>query len=177
MILIAIVMGTLAAGIGSVWLAALLGFGVLSRYTQHMLSLAAGALLGTAFLHLLPEAFESAISAKALFATLLVGLRIQSRSFLFGAFAVQLLGGGLFLLQLQASEGSAGGVFSAGWRGLMPVATTTMAEASARAAAGTSSTPSSTSSPGAAARRRHAASSSRPVRAWARRARRTGWWR
>lgn len=74
MVLIAIVCATLAAGIGSVWLAALLGFGVLSRYTQHMLSLAAGALLGTAFLHLLPEAFESAIGARALFVTLLLGV-------------------------------------------------------------------------------------------------------
>ncbi|WP_114973072.1 ZIP family metal transporter [Rhodoferax ferrireducens] len=74
MILIAIVLGTLAAGIGSVWLAALLSFGVLSRYTQHMLSLAAGALLATAFMHLLPEAFESQASAHDLFMTLLVGL-------------------------------------------------------------------------------------------------------
>ena len=67
-------MGTLAAGIGSVWLAALLSFGVLARYTQHMLSLAAGALLATAFLHLLPEAFESQAGASDLFTTLLVGL-------------------------------------------------------------------------------------------------------
>ncbi len=67
-------MGTLAAGIGSVWLAALLSFGVLARYTQHMLSLAAGALLATAFMHLLPEAFESQASAHDLFMTLLVGL-------------------------------------------------------------------------------------------------------
>ncbi len=74
MTLIAILLGTLAAGIGSVWLAAALSFGVLSRYTQHMLSLAAGALLGTAFLHLLPEAFESGIEAHALFLTLLVGV-------------------------------------------------------------------------------------------------------
>ena len=74
MTLIAILMGTLAAGIGSVWLAALLSFGVLARYTQHMLSLAAGALLATAFMHLLPEAFESQAGAKELFATLLVGL-------------------------------------------------------------------------------------------------------
>ncbi len=64
----------MAAGIGSVWLAALLSFGVLARYTQHMLSLAAGALLATAFMHLLPEAFESQAGAKELFATLLVGL-------------------------------------------------------------------------------------------------------
>ena len=74
MTLIAILLGTLSAGIGSVWLAALLSFGILSRYTQHMLSLAAGALLATAFMHLLPEAFESQASAHDLFLTLLVGL-------------------------------------------------------------------------------------------------------
>lgn len=65
---------TLCAGIGSVWVAAVLSFGVLARYTQHMLSLAAGALLATAFMHLLPEAFESQASAQELFGTLLVGL-------------------------------------------------------------------------------------------------------
>ncbi len=74
MTLIAILIGTLAAGIGSVWLAAVLSFGVLARYTQHMLSLAAGALLATAFMYLLPEAFESRVSPQALFATLLAGL-------------------------------------------------------------------------------------------------------
>ena len=74
MTLIAIIVGTLVAGIGSVWLAAALSFGVLARYTQHMLSLAAGALLATAFMHLLPEAFESQAGAKDLFMTLLIGL-------------------------------------------------------------------------------------------------------
>lgn len=74
MTLIAILLGTLVAGIGSVWLAAVLSFGVLARYTQHMLSLAAGALLATAFMHLLPEAFESRVGPQALFATLLAGL-------------------------------------------------------------------------------------------------------
>ena len=74
MILIAIIIGTLVAGIGSVWLAAALSFGVLARYTQHMLSLAAGALMATAFMHLLPEAFESQASAHDLFMTLLLGL-------------------------------------------------------------------------------------------------------
>ena len=74
MTLIAILMGTLAAGIGSVWLAAVLSFGLLARYTQHMLSLAAGALLATAFMNLLPEAFESQAGPQALFATLLAGL-------------------------------------------------------------------------------------------------------
>jgi zinc and cadmium transporter len=72
--LLAILIGTLVAGIGSVWLAAWLSFGVVSRYTQHMLSLAAGALLATAFLHLLPEAFESGVAPQALFLTLLLGL-------------------------------------------------------------------------------------------------------
>jgi zinc and cadmium transporter len=72
--LLAIIIGTLVAGIGSVWIAGLLTYGVLARYTQHLLSLAAGALLGTAFMHLLPEAFESQAGAQALFTTLLGGL-------------------------------------------------------------------------------------------------------
>lgn len=74
MTLLAILMGTLAAGIGSVWLAAALSFGALGRYTQHMLSMAAGALMATAFMHLLPEAFESQSGARDLFLALLVGL-------------------------------------------------------------------------------------------------------
>ena len=74
MTLLTILLGTLIAGIGSVWIAAWLSFGVLSRYTQHMLSLAAGALLATAFLHLLPEAFEAGVAPHVLFAVLLLGL-------------------------------------------------------------------------------------------------------
>lgn len=74
MTLLAIFMGTLAAGVGSVWVAALLSFGALARYTQHMLSMAAGALMATAFMHLLPEAFESGIEPHDLFLVLLVGL-------------------------------------------------------------------------------------------------------
>ena len=74
MTLLAIILATLAAGIGSVWLAAALSFGAFARYTQHMLSLAAGALLATAFMHLLPEAFESQAGAKDLFIALLAGL-------------------------------------------------------------------------------------------------------
>ena len=79
MTLIAIILATLAAGIGSVWLAALLmGVGLkgggASVGPQRLLSLAAGALLATAFMHLLPEAFESHADAHDLFATLLVGL-------------------------------------------------------------------------------------------------------
>ena len=74
MIFLSILIATLVAGIGSVWLAAWLSFGVISRYTQHMLSLAAGALLATAFLHLLPEAFEAGAAPHVLFAVLLLGL-------------------------------------------------------------------------------------------------------
>ena len=74
MIFLSILLGTLTAGIGSVWVAAWLSYCVMSRYTQHMLSLAAGALLATSFMHLLPEAFESAVSPRDLFLTLLLGL-------------------------------------------------------------------------------------------------------
>lgn len=74
MLLIAILAGTLLAGVGSVWLAAALSFGALARFSQHLLSLAAGALLATAFMHLLPEAFESGVEAHTLFAVLLAGL-------------------------------------------------------------------------------------------------------
>lgn len=84
MTLIFILLATFAAGIGSVWLAAALmrlgwrddGTGPQGRglQEQHLLSLAAGALLATAFMHLLPEAMESGPDAQQLFATLLVGL-------------------------------------------------------------------------------------------------------
>lgn len=78
-----ILVATLTAGIGSVWLAAgLMRLGWRSPAgdpgrglkEQHLLSLAAGALLATAFMHLLPEALETSAGAKELFATLLVGL-------------------------------------------------------------------------------------------------------
>jgi zinc and cadmium transporter len=81
MTFIAIVIATLGAGIGSVWLAAglmragFLGGGKGSGIgPHHLLSLAAGALLATAFMHLLPEAFESNAGAQPLFSALLVGV-------------------------------------------------------------------------------------------------------
>jgi len=83
MTLIAILIATLAAGIGSVWLAAgLMRLGLPARGAaaatpvgpQHLLSLAAGALLATSFMHLLPEAFESEAGPQRLFSVLLVSL-------------------------------------------------------------------------------------------------------
>jgi zinc and cadmium transporter len=81
--LLTILIATSGAGIGSVWLAAgLMRLGLLGGGREeavhagppHLLSLAAGALLATAFMHLLPEAFESQAGAKELFSTLLIGL-------------------------------------------------------------------------------------------------------
>jgi uncharacterized membrane protein len=82
------------------------------------------ASLGLTFLYLLAPLFffthGTAISwALAGLATLFVGLRLQSRTFLFTAFAVQLLGGALFLLRLQGANGESAAVFSAGWSGLL----------------------------------------------------------
>lgn len=79
MTLVAIILATLASGIGSVWVANFLlkvGFGrqQSDRAQQGLLSLAAGALLATAFMHLLPEAFNSEASAHDLFMTLLIGV-------------------------------------------------------------------------------------------------------
>ncbi|RZI77515.1 MAG: ZIP family metal transporter [Variovorax sp.] len=77
--LVAILAATLTAGIGSVWIAALLlrlgvQRGANAQGAQYLLSLAAGALLATAFMHLLPEAFESKQAPATLFAMLLFGL-------------------------------------------------------------------------------------------------------
>lgn len=74
MTLVYIVLGTLVAGMGSVLIAALIARALLARFTQHLLSLAAGALLATAFMHLLPEAFESGADTHWLFTTLLAGV-------------------------------------------------------------------------------------------------------
>ncbi|MDN3221310.1 DUF2339 domain-containing protein [Pseudomonas nunensis] len=82
------------------------------------------ACLGLTFLYLLAPLFflthGTTISwALAGLATLFVGLRLQSRTLLFTAFAVQLLGGALFLLRLKGASGDSAAVFSAGWSGLL----------------------------------------------------------
>ncbi|MDO4725346.1 MAG: ZIP family metal transporter [Comamonadaceae bacterium] len=75
-----ILLATLLAGVGSVWLAALLiRLGVMAQGARvqghHLLSFAAGSLLATAFVHLLPEAMESpAADLHTLFTVLLAGL-------------------------------------------------------------------------------------------------------
>ncbi|UVM72976.1 DUF2339 domain-containing protein [Pseudomonas alvandae] len=81
------------------------------------------AVLGLGFLYLLAPLFffthGTAIAwAFAGLATLFIGLRLQSRAFLFTAFVVQLLGGALFLMRLQGADGDSA-VLNAGWNGLL----------------------------------------------------------
>ncbi|CAM3660862.1 DUF2339 domain-containing protein [Ectopseudomonas alcaliphila] len=81
-------------------------------------------IVGLAFLYLIaPLLFEApgtAIAwALAGLATLFVGLRIAAPSFVYSAFAVQLLGGLLFLGQMALDSLFGRGGFSAGWFGLL----------------------------------------------------------
>jgi zinc and cadmium transporter len=69
-----IVLATLIGGVLSVLVAGMLTVSVLGRLVKSMVSLSAGVLLGTALLHVLPEAFESTTEPHQLFATLLAGL-------------------------------------------------------------------------------------------------------
>ena len=74
MTLFYIVLATAAGGVLSVVIAASLTLAVLGRLVKSLVSLSAGVLLGTALLHVLPEAFEGSAQPQALFATLLGGL-------------------------------------------------------------------------------------------------------
>ena len=74
MTLLYIVLATLAGGVLSVLIAASLTVALLGRLVRHLVSLSVGVLLGTALLHVLPEAFESKVEPHRLFATLLGGL-------------------------------------------------------------------------------------------------------
>ncbi len=69
-----VLLGTALSGLGSVLIAAWLTQALLTRWSRALLSLAAGALLSTALMHLLPEAFESGMDVHELFGTLLAGL-------------------------------------------------------------------------------------------------------
>lgn len=74
MTLLYIVLATLSGGVLSVLVAASLTLALLGRLVKHLVSLSVGVLLGTALLHVLPEAFESKVEPHNLFATLLGGL-------------------------------------------------------------------------------------------------------
>lgn len=72
--LLYILLATVGSGLLSVFIAASLTVAVLGRLVKNLVSLSAGVLLGTALLHVMPEAFESGTDPQALFATLLGGL-------------------------------------------------------------------------------------------------------
>jgi zinc and cadmium transporter len=72
--LLHILVATLLGGAVSVFAAALLSVTLLSRVVHRLVSLSAGLLLGTAVLHLLPEAVESGADLHALSWALLAGL-------------------------------------------------------------------------------------------------------
>ncbi len=74
MTLLYILAATFSGGLMSVLIAASLTVTVLSRVVHHLVSLSTGVLLGTALLHVLPEAFESGAPPPGLFLTLLIGL-------------------------------------------------------------------------------------------------------
>ncbi|RTL30126.1 MAG: ZIP family metal transporter [Burkholderiales bacterium] len=74
MTLIYIVAATFIGGLISVLLAAALSAPLLGLIVRHLVSLSTGVLLGTALLHVLPEAFESSKPPHGLFLTLLGGL-------------------------------------------------------------------------------------------------------
>lgn len=74
MTLLYIILATAAGGLLSVAIAAWLTTAVISRVVKSLVSLSAGVLLGTALLHVLPEAFDGAVAPQPLFATLLGGL-------------------------------------------------------------------------------------------------------
>ncbi|MDI1349999.1 ZIP family metal transporter [Aquabacterium sp.] len=74
MILMSIVAATFIGGLVSVLLAAALSAPLLGLIVRHLVGLSTGVLLGTALLHVLPEAFESGEAPHGLFLTLLGGL-------------------------------------------------------------------------------------------------------
>lgn len=74
MTLLYILIATFSGGLLSVIAAASLTVGLLSRVVKHLVSLSTGVLLGTALLHVLPEAFDTHADPHDLFLTLLAGL-------------------------------------------------------------------------------------------------------
>ena len=72
--LLYVILATLLAGVGSVLVSGLLLNQFKHLRTDYLLSFAAGALLCTSFLHLLPEGMESGLDPHQLFATLFIAL-------------------------------------------------------------------------------------------------------
>ena len=69
-----IIVGTFIAGVGSVFIANFIAWKIMSRFSDYLLSFAAGTLLATAFLNLIPESFEISSSSSTLMPWLLAGL-------------------------------------------------------------------------------------------------------
>jgi len=74
MTLLYVVAATLLGGLVSVLIAASLTARLLERVVKSLVSFSVGVLLGTALLHVLPEAFESHADPRGLFLTLLLSL-------------------------------------------------------------------------------------------------------
>ena len=93
-----------------------------SRWERRGLPLLACS--GLAFLYLIAPLLFAAQGTAICWAlagllTLWLGLRLQARSFLFSAFAVQLLGGLVFMLDMAGNALAGAGGFAAGWQGLL----------------------------------------------------------
>lgn len=73
-VLLYIIAATLLGGLLSLAAAGVMALTLLSRWMNHMVSFAVGALLAVAFLDVLPEALNRSSSNEALLATLLAGL-------------------------------------------------------------------------------------------------------
>ncbi len=73
-VITATIAATFGVGAISIALAAYLSFRLLGRFVNRMVSFSIGVLLATAFLHLIPEAFESGASLRNLCAVMLAGL-------------------------------------------------------------------------------------------------------
>tara|TARA_B100000963_G_scaffold220754_1_gene192388 strand:+ start:126 stop:920 length:795 start_codon:yes stop_codon:yes gene_type:complete len=69
-----ITVATFIAGVGSVLVAGFLSVNLLAKFEDYFLSFAAGALLSTAFLNLLPESFHLVDHHSELMLTLLLGI-------------------------------------------------------------------------------------------------------
>jgi zinc and cadmium transporter len=74
MLLTLIIAGTLAGGVISVLLAALLAFRVFGAWINQLVSFAVGVMLGAAFLDILPEAVRSNVPVPQLLGTVLGGI-------------------------------------------------------------------------------------------------------